>query len=1690
MIANLKPGDLLTHNPDSDESVYDYNHLLDHRLKVAGFNLKLHIKPKSKGLSVRIADDNGGVVGETHAFWQVGKGKEQGEVHLVPFVTEMDEKWQNYGGGTSMYESMLTHAKHLLGTTHIKGREHSSSVSKVYRKLAKRHGMVYTAAANIGRGTQYSTKFDWLETPNMPFDGKYGAHKMLIKKEGDSAEWKAALKWVKNTSDLEQRNFARAWINNDGLHPDDPDKLKISAIAYASTDYSAVNAILNKGYSDIDNLIGQRFIDYEDRAAAGKRPTVWDNGTKILMGQIPSSFMSALSTNLSNLNPESITIAKLLASKVSNSMMLDYIARNDYVLGDGVYLSDFVVQNPHLTTIEDQDCAVTLADEAKSPNALLALSKRLVGDKLNTRAIVSVANNDNSTLEVIDSLIADHSTNILAMSELADNPRRLSQDQQVVLANTKNHNIEEALARNGSQLCERVSSILLDSSQAERIARKCKHDSVFSRIVTEPKFNYLIPIVSENVRLPPRMAEFIAKNPKASSAAIVNLISNEKLSKEIIHDIAAGTISYEDVEGSEYIYEAIASSQLLTEDTAKLLTTKRIDKANYELMKDANLSEDFRFSILQSNIGPDKSDTIQKIYFNKFFMGCRRATEAGKATTKAIDAVRLVGNIEPALRNSIYSKALEENFTTPEIEHEIVDNYDAADDIHDITNTLCRTSNSPEVLQKVWDKAYSQTQLRAYKITENPNAPAALIEEAYGAMKADSADTGEPMPNNYLFHITENPGTPDNVVEEIANLTDENYTGGFEDPISRAKDRLVFTSPDKVHKESVNVRFSTNKHRILRDLIDTMGGTAAPNKLPKELTQAIGNVGRLPNGSYSSKALQEHIDSLPSQKYNVSHSSYDQAQLHSEEPSNVFQLNMTNDIVGKLKSANVWPTFKKMYDLSKRSGHPVGKSGIGWVRWTGDGTGIHIDEIQTDLGQRMSRVAEEQARAQGDDEADVAAASERAKQEFHDEDMDKIKEILFGKKHPSELLFEAFHEWARNGPKNSPKGCPDCGKVNTDPDMLNEAGVQVGCPDCDFSWTPDEDPFTPSAPIGPGTPIHIWQPHTKAPISGLNTSKPLPKHMLVGYGEVPKKAGFKPSHYGALPTQSNPQYSGKRQGMFGDEITDGDQADTWAEEIRKSEWQNASCQIRSHVLGRRLVAKGHSVEVHDGFFRHGDSDEDVTGHTWLVVDGRIVDPTSDQFEVEPSSDRYETHSITDLAKSVWWMQDLRKVIDESHFNKVNGPLGSNPGGVFSNAAGQKHYFKFQQSTDHSQNELLANKLYQAAGVKTPDIDTLQMKNGKIGTAAPWMEGVEPLDSENPAHRIAHRKLFGLHAWLANWDAAMYGNSGMHQGKPIVMDAGGALQFRAQGAPKGAMFGPKVGEFSTLRDPSFYESHAIFGDMNPIEIRNAVGMVAKIPDETIDSLVAQHGPGDQTQKQKLAQTLKARKQDLIQKAGWIGKTEELAKMALIHSNFTKPRMVYRIEDWHGNGPYNPTFNESVKRPDFKYRNGFDNTPGPSEDFSRKDMDNSRFSEVYNPKQKRLQDTLGWGAPRSTAKALTGSPWFGFEDPNDAVAWFGAPQMSEFSKQGFHLREVPAVKVWRSESGRQVMFHPHRTYRPGKGNVVDHTKLTESVFPKPKTRAQSTIQYMKPAPQPTPVQPEQSVSQGAEDTMNTLKQQLGL
>ena len=220
----------------------------------------------------------------------------------------------------------------------------------------------------------------------------------------------------------------------------------------------------------------------------------------------------------------------------------------------------------------------------------------------------------------------------------------------------------------------------------------------------------------------------------------------------------------------------------------------------------------------------------------------------------------------------------------------------------------------------------------------------------------------------------------------------------------------------------------------------------------------------------------------------------------------------------------------------------------------------------------------------------------------------------------------------------------------------------------------------------------------------------------------------------------------------------------------------------------------------------------------------------------------------------------------SGWKKVGGQLGSNPGGVYEAPSGQKWYVKDAKTGAIAKNEQLAQRLYTLAGARVLPVMLADKGDGTLATATRWVDKEYNINPENQGEVLTAHQDFGVHAWLANWDAVGLDNDNQAwvkqldgSNKMTTMDVGGSILYRAQGVPKGDDWNNEVSEWNTMRDTTKNPQAAkVFGEMTPTELMVAGDKVAKIPDSVIRKLVNDYAPGDEKFKNELADRLIIRK----------------------------------------------------------------------------------------------------------------------------------------------------------------------------------------------------------------------------------------
>lgn len=216
--------------------------------------------------------------------------------------------------------------------------------------------------------------------------------------------------------------------------------------------------------------------------------------------------------------------------------------------------------------------------------------------------------------------------------------------------------------------------------------------------------------------------------------------------------------------------------------------------------------------------------------------------------------------------------------------------------------------------------------------------------------------------------------------------------------------------------------------------------------------------------------------------------------------------------------------------------------------------------------------------------------------------------------------------------------------------------------------------------------------------------------------------------------------------------------------------------------------------------------------------------------------------------------------------KIGEQRGSNPGGTYQDTeTGAKWYIKQPASIEQVRNEVLAGKLYELAGVETPELHLITL-DGKPSIASRIVDGLEKATPAKLAKAPGAHEGFAVDAWLSNWDVVGlgYDNLLLKAGRAFRVDVGGALRFRAQGGLKGDSFGTSVEEIDSLRQPTNRQAASVFGSMSIEDLERSVERVLDIPESEIRALVATWGPTDPKETALLADKLIARQRDLARR----------------------------------------------------------------------------------------------------------------------------------------------------------------------------------------------------------------------------------
>jgi SPP1 gp7 family putative phage head morphogenesis protein len=221
-------------------------------------------------------------------------------------------------------------------------------------------------------------------------------------------------------------------------------------------------------------------------------------------------------------------------------------------------------------------------------------------------------------------------------------------------------------------------------------------------------------------------------------------------------------------------------------------------------------------------------------------------------------------------------------------------------------------------------------------------------------------------------------------------------------------------------------------------------------------------------------------------------------------------------------------------------------------------------------------------------------------------------------------------------------------------------------------------------------------------------------------------------------------------------------------------------------------------------------------------------------------------------------------------------VGSNPGGWHETADGQKVYVKKYATPEQVDSDIVANRLYRAAGIETPDVMTIEGPVGEKWIGAKQVAGLKAADI-SAAGTDEVRSSALTHVLMGNRDWNHSGNYLELNGKPAVVDNGGTFTFRAMGSKK--QYTEDV--LTDLEGFKQYDSTGLFSNWSPSTWKAAHARLKKISDAKVDK--ATKG----TALENLAATIKARRDKLLEYA------EAQAKAA---KAIAKPKKV-KLKKYH-------------------------------------------------------------------------------------------------------------------------------------------------------------------------------------------------
>jgi hypothetical protein len=280
-----------------------------------------------------------------------------------------------------------------------------------------------------------------------------------------------------------------------------------------------------------------------------------------------------------------------------------------------------------------------------------------------------------------------------------------------------------------------------------------------------------------------------------------------------------------------------------------------------------------------------------------------------------------------------------------------------------------------------------------------------------------------------------------------------------------------------------------------------------------------------------------------------------------------------------------------------------------------------------------------------------------------------------------------------------------------------------------------------------------------------------------------------------------------------------------------------------------------------GFQDNGNSEYDFPDQIWKgssVTEAEMATPTFDLFgwTQKNKPERVEPLKRSMLEMPPAPVQGIPRYNVE--LTDVEAAGGSNGARIAVDKDGNSWLLKpYRGNADRVASELLANSIYRELGIRVSNAGIVEHDHPEYGkqlaVAYPLIKG-EIRQWSQPNEELGDG--FVADALLANWDVIglTQDNVLWNSGRPIRLDQGGALAFRAQGARKD--YGPVPSELWTMQS----ERGQANGTMKITEdgmLAGARDAALRLPPERVDELVDQAPFEDEAMREQVRQSLKDR-----------------------------------------------------------------------------------------------------------------------------------------------------------------------------------------------------------------------------------------